>query len=208
MLSRRWIACVLVGAMVLSGCRKSKGKPPYAVTTTTTRQAAEGAEEPPGVVAATQAATRPASSSLMIGERLLTFPRARLFVQDRGPSLVLLLVSDDPRDALSATYSGNRYYLEIKLDIDDVANLATTDWYYKAGSMDRADSPNGIFLEGDRKQLQPHDVSIIFNRAGSQMAMAVSGQFLLFHTRPEEAAPPQAVLVQGTLVAELETPRR
>lgn len=196
---------LLLLTLVAIGCDKPKGEGRYAVTTTTTRPTTS--DDARGT-ATTLPATRPLASSLFIGEKMVAFPRARLLLQETQPQVTLLLFSDDPRNALDADYAGNRYYLQIQLDIDDIANLASTDWHFKAASMDRDDSPNGVFLEGDKQHLQPYDVTIVFAQVGPQIGMTIDGQFLAFMNRPAEAGPPRAVLVQGSLLAELETPRK
>jgi len=200
----RWIGILLLVSL-LAACDKPKGQARYAVTTTTTRPAASG---DPSAAPAALPTSRPVSSTLLIGDKVVTFPRARVLLQDTQPEVALLLFSDDPREALDPNYAGNRYYLQIKLDIDDIGNLAAADWHFKAASMERADSPNGIFLDGDRQQLQPYDVSIVFNQVGPQIGVTLSGQFLLLQNRASEAAPPRTVFVQGALLVELETPRK
>ncbi|MGE5612494.1 MAG: hypothetical protein ACM359_24815 [Bacillota bacterium] len=196
---RLWITGLLMAGLLLLGCNKPKAGSFRAMTTTTTRPATTDQASPS--VAPT---TAPVISQLQIGDQVISFPRARLMLMQSQPDLALLLFSDDPRDALAADYSGNRYYFEIQLDIDDVARLAAADWHFKAPSIERADSPTGIFLDGDRKQLQPYDVDIVFGRAGSQITLSLSGQFLMFQAR-DHIAIPRTVPVQGVLVADLET---
>jgi hypothetical protein len=189
----------LVAGLMLLGCNKPKAEPFRAMTTTTTRPATTDEASPPAAPT-----TAPVTSQLQIGNQTISFPRARLMLMQSQPDLALLLFSDDPRDALKADYSGNRYYFEIQLDIDDVARIAAADWHFKAPSIERADSPTGIFLDGDRKQLQPYDVDIVFGRMGSQITLTLSGQFLMFQNR-DQVIIPRSVSVQGVLVADLET---
>ena len=191
----RWM-CLGVACLIVAACDKPQSPHATGVTTTTTRPAVEPGE------AATRPTTRPATSVLAIRNQPVTFPATRLVLQQKEPNLTLLLFSDDPENAIKADYDGNRYYLEIELDIDDVAHLTAADWHYKAASIDRADSPNGIFLDGDKKHLQPYDVNIVFTGVGNQITATITGTFLLFQGR--EPGPPQTVLVQGVLSAELE----
>jgi hypothetical protein len=195
---RLWLAGLLMVGMVL-GCEKPKGGAIRATAQPTTRPATTDENLP-----ATAPTTAPTTSHLMIGGQVVSFPRARLMLMQSQPEVVLLLFSDDPRDALDADYSGNRYYFELKLDIEDVERLAMADWHFRAPSIERADSPVGIFLEGDRKQLQPYEVDITFGQTDSQVTVAVNGQFLMFQAR-EQIAIPRTVAVQGILAAELET---
>ena len=199
MLLGRWmclgIAC-LITCLIGAGCDKPESQQSRGVAKTTTRPAVE-----PGKTTL-PTTTRPATSVLAIRNQPVTFPPTRLVLQQKEPSLTLLLFSDDPETAIKADYEGNRYYLEIELDIEDVAHLTAADWHYRAASIERADSPNGIFLDGDRKHLQPYDVNIVFTGVGSQITATITGTFLLFQGR--EPSPPQSVLVQGVLSAELE----
>jgi hypothetical protein len=148
-------------------------------------------------------ATRPTISKIMIDGREFSFPAARLVLQQSEPTVDLLLFSDDPPDALSATYAGHRYYFELKLEIDDLAKLAASDMHWKAASIERVDAPDGIFLEGDKRLLQPYDLRVAFSQTGNIYTIELGGQFLLFNAK-EEATAPKTVLVRGTLMAELE----
>ena len=189
------VACAAT-LLVTGACDKPQQQG-RGVATTTTRPADNAVDSTP------LPASRPTTSTLVIRNQPVTFPPARLVLQEREPNLTLLLFSDDPEAAIKADYAGNRYYLEIELDINDVAHLTAADWHYKAVSIERIDSPNGIFLEGDRRQLQPYDVNIVFTGSGpKQITATITGTFLLFQGREQSA--PQSVLVQGVLSAELE----
>jgi hypothetical protein len=203
MFGGHWIRVGIVACLLLPwvGCDKPQSPQQRGVAKTTTRPAgADAATSDAGPT--TLPTSRPATSVLVIRNQPVTFPPARLVLQQREPNLTLLLFSDDPEAAIKADYAGNRYYLEIELDINEVAHLTAADWYYKAATIERADTPNGIFLEGDRKHLQPYDVNIVFTGSGQQITATITGTFLLFQGR--EQSPPQTVLVQGALTAELE----
>lgn len=148
-------------------------------------------------------ATRPTTSKIFIDGKEFTFPAARLVLQQSEPTVDLLLFSDDPPDALSATYAGHRYYFEMKLEIDDLAKLAASDMHWKAASIERVDMPDGIFLDGDKRMLQPYDLRIAFSQTGTIYTIEIGGDFLLFQTK-EEATAPKTVHVRGILLAELE----
>src|SRR5205814_7841343 len=147
--------------------------------------------------------TRPTASKIIIDGREFTFPAARLVLQQSEPTVDLLLFSDDPPDALSATYAGNRYYFELKLDIDDLEKLAASDMHWKAGSIEWIDAPDGIFLDGDKRMLQPYNLRVAFSQTGKVYTIEIGGDFLLFQNK-EEASAPKTVHVRGTLMAELE----
>jgi hypothetical protein len=183
--------------VVVLGCeRREQGKNAGVMTTTT--RPVDGA----GKIAATAPASRPAVSVLQVGDRIVEFPRARLVIQQVEPTVSLLLFSDDPPEAIGPSYMGNRYYFQIDLDITDAAHLASADWVYRAGSMERIDSPNGIFLEGNDKHLQLYLVNMQFNRRGDEVAIVIDGQFTQYSGR--EDGPPVGVQVRGMLVADLE----
>src|SRR3954463_11442506 len=190
--------CLIIAVSICcqSGCEKPK---PAAQTTTTVRQ-----HSAIDVGPATRPATRPTISQILIDGREVSFPPARMVLQQAQPTVDLLLFSDDPPNALSATYTGNRYYFDLKLEIDDLEKLAASDMHWKAASIERADAPDGIFLDGDKKSLQPYDLQVVFNQqAGKWYSIDLAGEFLLFGEK-DDAAPPKRVLVRGTLLAELE----
>ena len=150
--------------------------------------------------------SRPTASRMTISDREYVFPAARLLLEHAEPTLVVLF-SDDARATLASDYKGNRYHLQFRLDITDPAKLFNTDCVIKAASQERQDTPDGIFLEGDRHQLQPHDVHVQFSRVGRDVQVEIQGTFLMFGGRDEKAAP-VLVPVQGVLVAELEGVRK
>jgi len=139
----------------------------------------------------------------MISDRDYVFPAARLLLEHTEPTLIVFLFSDDARAALASDYKGNRYHMQFRLDVTDLAKLSSTDCVIKASSLERLDTPDGIFLEGDRHQLQPHDVHVQFSRVGRDVQVEIQGTFLMFGGRDEKTAPVQ-VPVQAILVAELE----
>src|SRR5207245_2377948 len=157
-MSRNWIMLVLL--VGISACDRPKSQQ-KGESTTTVRPYSVIDPNP-----TTLPATRPAVSKIMIDGREFSFPAARLVLQQSEPTVDLLLFSDDPPDALSATYAGNRYYFELKLDIDDLEKLAASDVHWKAASIERVDAPDGIFLDGDKRMLQPYDLRVAFSQTG------------------------------------------
>jgi hypothetical protein len=194
-MSRSWVMLVLL--MVASGCDRPK---PQAKGESTTTVRPHSVIDP---TPATLPASRPTVSKIVIDGKEYSFPAARLVLQQSEPTVDLLLFSDDPPDALSSTYAGNRYYFELKLDIDDLAKLAASDMHWKAASIERVDAPDGIFLDGDKRLLQPYDLRVAFSQTGKVYTIEIGGEFLLFGNK-EEASAPKTVLVRGTLMAELE----
>jgi hypothetical protein len=171
---------------------------PRRLTSTTLRS---GDREP--VVA--PPTSRPTSSHLMIDGKRISFPAARLVMLADQPTVELLLYSDEPKDALKPGYGGNRYYLPITLDIAGAEKVSSADFYAKAPTMERADAPDGIFLDGDRVVLQPYEWRVQFSDNGSWLDIVIGGQFLAFGGR-EDAGPPRTISVSGVFQTELERP--
>ncbi len=195
------LVIIIALAMVLGiGCDKPKSQSKVQTTTTVREHSTID------VAPSTQPATRPTNSTLAIDGRVYTFPPARLVLQQSEPTVDLLLFSDDPPDALSANYSGHRYYFEMKLQIDALAKLAASDMHWKAASIERVDAPDGIFLDGDKRMLQPYDLRVVFSQqADKTYTIEMAGQFLMFQGKDkDESGPPKTVNVRGVLVAELE----
>ncbi len=194
MTKERLLLIVLLGAVV--GCdREPSGNNSAA------KPDDRSGQSPPSIAAAPT--SRPTTSRMTISDREYLFPASRLLLERGDGNLVVLLFSDDARAALAANYRGNRYHLRFQLDTADPAKIGGRDCVIRAPSQERIDSPDGIFLEGDRRQLQPHDVHVQFTRAGDDLQVELSGTFLMFGGRDEKSAP-VPVPVQGSLVAELE----
>ena len=158
-------------------------------------------------VAAKEPTTKPTNSWLWIGGKEYKFPPARLLLQQEQPTVDVLLFSNDPPDALAAGYTGNRFFFQLALNIDDMGKLPGREYEWKAPSLARVDSPDGIFLEGEHKQLQPFEWRVTFAQTGKTLSIAIEGQFAVFSSR-DEAGPPHTVPVQGRLTTELEMPAR
>ena len=130
------------------------------------------------------AATRTAEkrvSRMTINNVLVEFPEAKLLVRKEGDKLSACLVSNDPPEVLSPNYQGNRYYFEMALDnVTDVKDIGQADFRYKGATAESEDTPNGIFLDGDRQHFQPYDIQVVFDREGDQIVADIRGQFLYF----------------------------
>ena len=197
------------------GCDRSAARSNKAIvlnpTTRTTPPATRPAVEvtPAAVASATSkplAATRAAEkrvSHMTINNVLVEFPDAKLLVRKEGDKLSACLVSNDPPEVLSPNYQGNRYYFEMTLDaVDDIKNLADAEFRYKAPTAESQDTPNGIFLDGDRQHLEPYDIQVTFDKDGDRVIADIRGQFLYF---PKTAAVGQWVAVSARLAARVET---
>jgi hypothetical protein len=211
----RWLPVAFAGmalsALLLPGCERDAEQ--KRVTTTTLRNPATA---PSSVQLASAApASRPTFSMLSVTgldasgvSKEFEFPAARLVAVQEEPTIELLLVSDDPAKALAPGYKGHRYYLTLRLpDISDLSQLRNADIMEKAQSMERADSPEGIFLNGDQFVLQPYEWTVGFSGNGPDaLTLSVQGKFLLFSNtgRIAPGEGPRLVMVHGTLYTELE----
>ena len=226
------IACAMLGVGVWAiagaprgcdrGVTRGGGSNKAIVLNSTTRPASRSAVTPPpsevtqvtpaskpvlradGSSAATSKPAEKPSSQMMINGVLVNFPEAKLQVRKEGDKLNAILVSNDPPEVINPTYQGNRYYFEMALDgTDDVRNLADAEFRYKAPSADESqDTPNGIFLDGDRQHLEPYDIQVTFDKDGDRVIADIRGQFIYF---PKTGAVGQWVPVVAKLAARAET---
>lgn len=185
------VAGALLGTLSL-GCDRRSDHP--AITPPATAPAVAVAMPRPS-----RPATRPAAT-LTVDGRSMAFPAARLVLSKKSDGLDAILCSDDPPTAIESSYLGNSFFFEMRLDVDDPADLGGAVWTFKVPDRQAEDSPNGIFLSGDRRQLQPADVRVVFHRQGDQMVANLAGRFLARDPQdPERAA--RSVDVAGSLAA-------
>ena len=200
----------LAGVLLLScGCEKSKnGK--AIVLNPTTRQSPSPTTRlsapPPtvAVTAATKATSQPAKklSHMLIKGTWVEFPEAKLILHKDGDKLNAFLVSNDPPEVINPNYQGNRFYFEMALDtIDDVKNIAQAEFRHKATSAEPQDTPNGVFLDGDRQHFEPYDIQVVFDQEGDHLIADIRGQFLYF---PKGSVNGEWVPIMAQLVAKPE----
>jgi hypothetical protein len=135
------------------------------------------------------------------------FPPARLRLRGGGDEpVVALLFSDDPKGAIENDWAGDRYYFEMKLPANDLARLDGIQWGYQVSSAaaDREESPNGIYLKGDRYHLEPGNVAVRFEGRAPNMTVWIGGWFLQYD-KEDPAGQPKQVLVRGVLVPKVDT---
>jgi hypothetical protein len=183
--------------LAMAGCDRTP--PPQAAQPATAPVRVAIAPPPATTPATTTATSQPANSFVQINDRMTIFPPARLRIESDGQHLVALLFTDDPKDALKDSYTGNSFYLRMELDVDNVEELAQARWHYTAPSSgDREDSPYGIYLGGKKLQLQPYDVRGAFKVDGDATAVLISGQFQVVDDSTGKG-PPQLVPVAANL---------
>ena len=172
-----------------AGCDRRDTKQAATDHTPTTVASADSSAtiNPPDRTAATTQKTLPIA--MLVEDKRHEFPPAKLRVGTSDGKVIALLYSDDPKDALKDEYAGNSFYFQMELDADEVKNFADSDWRFKATSHEQTDSPYGIFLEGHRKQLQPVEVTVQFERAGvDETLVSISGKFLLVNVEDASQA--------------------
>jgi hypothetical protein len=195
------LASLLMMAILGVGCDKgssssssSTSSPPVAVNVgpTTTQRVDVTAAIP-----ATAPATQP-MATLDIDGKAVEFPPAKLVITKKSGGIDAILCSDDPPNAIQSNYSGNSFMIEMKLDIDDPADLPAAVWEFKTDKREPQDSTTGIFLNGSKRQMQPADVRVTFAKDGDHVVASVGGKFLLFDST-DVSAPVQLVDVKGKL---------
>lgn len=209
MSNRWWIACLLaVASAGLTGCGDGGAVGTAPAEPTARRHPPEASPAPttPPAQAAAQAALQPSTRPpvvLIVDEQPREFPPARLFVESRNGKTVALLMSEDPREAIDDDYTGNSFYLEVAFD-EEVDSLRDRVWQFQATSPERSDGPHGLFLEGNRKQLQPFELKVHFEgpkEPGAEGVAWISGTFYQFEEAPPDgrAPPPRIVPVAGRI---------
>jgi hypothetical protein len=148
------------------------------------------------------AETQPAPALITINGVDLPFPRTKLQLRESGKLVLAEMCSDLPKSALRG-YDGNELYLEMTLDgVGADGTVDNASWRFKSAKSGKADSPNGIFLNGQTTHLQPDDVMVRFERRGDQLFALVMGQFRAFEAGTPDALAP-FVPVRGELAVEM-----
>jgi hypothetical protein len=180
-------ACILLCSF---GCKRSPI--PLASATPSTTQSTTPRAQPD---------TQPTSSriTLTINGSPITFPPAELQLTHSGSAMLAQLtthaVDPDP---------GNALHFDLLLDdLDDPANLAGAQWQFKADDAERAETLNGIFLDGRAVVMEPADVRILFGRdEHGNTTVDLEGQFRIYD--PGDSPTPQkTVAVTGKFTASI-----
>lgn len=202
----RFVSLLLVIPAFVAGCERDATQ---AVAPSPAAEAPQRAESAPAVVAAEEVepATRPTTApagaaAIRVNDDFFEFPAARARVEPSPTDTTILLYSDDPPDAINDEYQGNSFYLKLQVEPEAAEGLPGTVWTYAAENRKRQDSPNGIFLDGVKQQLQPHDVRVEFEGTQAEPVVVLSGTFLRFDGEDRDQAP-EEVAVQARLPAKL-----
>jgi hypothetical protein len=138
----------------------------------------------------------------VIDQKPVSFPPAVLRTRVHDGQLIAVLMSDDPKDAVDDNYHGNSFYLEMPMDGAEMKDLPGFVYRYVAPTNERSDSLNGIFLDGNRQQLQPLRIQVKFEGAEPTMSVSISGHFLQVDTK-DETVPTREAQVTARLEAEV-----
>lgn len=145
---------------------------------------------------------QPVLSFLLLDGLGAQFPPTKLLVHNEDDGKVRVeLFSDLPKSALKE-YDGNELYFEMALADAGPQKVEGGSWRFKSTSSDRSDSANGLFLNGQRRHLQPHDVLVKFDRRGEQLVAQLMGQFRAYEPGTPDALAP-FVGVRGELTVEI-----
>ena len=142
---------------------------------------------------------------LMIDRAAQWFPPARLRLTTSDGKVVARLYSDDPKGVLTGKETVNSFDMRMVLpNISDPADISKTAWIDHSSSMDKQDTPYGIFLNNQQDVLQPMDVMVQFQGQAPRMNVVVRGTFNSFHNSEQNPNPaPAMVSVVGFLDAKV-----
>jgi hypothetical protein len=176
-------------AVFILGC----GEPPSASPVPATQPAAQAA--PPS--------TAPLASSLLIDGQTDLFGPAMLRLTKTDNKIEARLYSNEPTGVLSGKETVDSYDFDMILpDISDPSQIGQAIWTFKSPSSQQEDSPYGIFLNQQKKVLQPMDVSVQFSGQAPDVRVIIQGMFWMFPTNQDSSlgAPvPTMVRVIGSL---------
>lgn len=198
--TRITLAC-LCGFTLIVGCAKSDDSTGDAANSPAT-QPAVGLNQTPQSVTEFPA-TEPSASLLKINGAPQWFPPACLRLTAKAGKVTARLYSDDPRDVLTGKETVDSFDLMMVLpDISDPADIQKTEWVDRALSMEKQNTPYGIFLNSQHDVLQPFDVAVLFQGESPHVKVVVQGTFGLFHITDQTPHPaPVPVQVVGVLNA-------
>jgi hypothetical protein len=195
-------SAVVCSLALIVGCAKTEDEPQPAKNAPSTQPVAVVA--PVTTVAATTAPAESTASMMLINGAAQWFPPARLRLStDKEGKVVARLYSDDPKDVLTGKETVNSYDIRMVLpDISDPADISKTAWIDRSSSMEKQDTPYGIFLNGQQDILQPMNVAVSFEGQAPRINVLVRGTFSLFHISEQTPNPaPAMVSVAGILDA-------
>lgn len=72
--------------------------------------------------------------------------------------------------------------IQMKLDITSIDGLDNYVWRSVADTSSDVDTSNGVFLDGNARQLQPTSISVTFHKRGGDWIADLDGQFEMLDT--------------------------
>jgi hypothetical protein len=148
----------------------------------------------PSAPSSTTAPTTRPVSILNIDGKAVQFAPSKMIATKQGGGLNVVLSSDDTAN------SNTSFVFEMRLDVETVEDISSIAWTFKAPNDEPRDSTDGIFLENGRRQLQPSDVKVTFQKQGETIVANIAGEFISFDTQ-DQTLPVQIVDVDGQLQA-------
>jgi hypothetical protein len=89
------------------------------------------------------------------------------------------------------------------MEFDDLLpTVRGQEWVYESPDSEKQDTPNGIFLQGNRQQLQPFQLKVQFQQIDGGDVAWISGTFRVYN-QGERPALPRVVPVTGRLPVKL-----
>jgi hypothetical protein len=179
-----WLSiAVIAAAAFVGGCEKAQTRKAIVLAPTTRQAPVTPVVKTP--VATTDPVTRPSTtqaakkSVIFIDGQRYEFPAAKLVLHKEGDKLRAMLCSNDPPEVISPAYQGNRYSFEMMVNAaENVDDLSTAEFEYRATSQEPQETTNGIFLEGDREHLQPYQIRVVFDKQDDHWVAQIQGAFL------------------------------
>jgi hypothetical protein len=199
------LACVS-SLVLIVGCAKTEDAPEPAKNPPPATQPAVAvipATQPAQIVDAEPA--EPSASLLEISRSPQWFPPARLRFSTKDGKVTARLYSDDPKGVLTGKETVNSYDMMMILpDISDPADISKTECVFNSSSMEKQDSPYGIFLNNQQDVLQPMNVRVGFEGQPPRVKVIIQGTFSEYHISEQNPNPaPTTVSVLGFLDAKV-----
>ena len=124
-------------------------------------------------------------------------------VTQQGGALNVILSSIEAPDGAASASRANSFLFEMQLDAGTIDDLPSIPWEFRAKDDQPQDSTDGIFLEGGKRQMQPLDVKVTFQKQGARMEAQLTGKFLSFDAQ-DATLPTRTADVTGTFDATVE----
>ena len=214
------LLAAMAAGLVVGACEKQvreakspDGAPPQQATTVADATPADTSADPTTAAATVHASAKPAADAkpplalLLLDGRAVQFPPTKLLLASAAGAsdapVSAELFSDLPKSALRK-YAGNELYFEVSLKGGDgPQKIDGASWNFKAQRSEKADSPNGIFLNGQSTHLQPvYAILKLERKQDGHLVAQLAGQFRAFENgTPESLAP--FVDVRGELPVEI-----